>query len=192
LAEVRSFEAESQGEAAQLAWTTTGSMGEGTFLVQHRADSTAAWSDLQTVEVAERTQVDSTDAPTYQLETDALAPGTHQFRLQWAAGSETALLSDVVEAEITLEDPYRLRAYPNPAGAQMTVESAVKERQHVRVQIYDVLGRRVTTVYDGPMVPNEVKRFTVQPGADGLSSGTYFLRMTGEQFQTTTRISVVR
>ncbi|PEN04728.1 hypothetical protein CRI93_14700 [Longimonas halophila] len=192
LANLRSFEAEPQGEAAQLAWTTTGSMGEGAFLVQHRADSTAAWSDLQTVEVAEKTQVDSTDAPTYQLETDALAPGTHQFRLQWAADGETALLSDVVEAEITLSDPYRLRAYPNPVGAQMTVESAVKERQHVRVQIYDVLGRRVTTVYDGPMAPNEVKRFTVQPGADGLSSGTYFLRMTGEQFQTTTRISVVR
>jgi len=192
LAEVSSFAAEPQGEAAHLAWTTTGSMGEGTFRVQHRADSTAAWSDLQTVEVAERTQVDSTDAPMYQLETDALAPGTHQFRLQWAAGGETALLSDVVEAEIALEDPYRLRAYPNPAGAQMTVEGAVKERQHVRVQIYDVLGRRVTTVYDGPMAPNEVKRFTVQPGADGLSSGTYFLRMTGEQFQTTTRISVVR
>lgn len=190
--QVSSFEAEPQGEAAQLAWTTTGSMGEGAFLVQHRADSTAAWSDLQTVEVAERTQVDSTDAPTYQLETDALAPGTHQFRLQWAAGGETALLADVVEAEITLEDPYRLRAYPNPAGAQMTVEGAVKERQHVRVQIYDVLGRRVTTVYDGPMAPNEVKRFTVQPGTEGLSSGTYFLRMTGEQFQTTTRISVVR
>ncbi|MFO8233232.1 MAG: S8 family serine peptidase [Longimonas sp.] len=192
IAEVSSFEAAPQGESAQLAWTTTGSMGEGTFRVQHRADSTATWSDLQTVEVAERTPVDSTDAPTYQIETDALAPGTHQFRLQWAAGGETALLSDVVEAEITLEDPYRLRAYPNPAGAQMTVESAVKERQHVRVQIYDVLGRRVTTVYDGPMAPNEVKRFTVQPGADGLSSGTYFLRMTGEQFQTTTRISVVR
>jgi len=192
LANLRSFEAEPQDEKAQLAWTTTGSMGEGAFLVQHRADSTAAWSNLQTVEVAEMTQVDSTDAPTYQLETDALAPGTHQFRLQWAAGSETALLSDVVEAEITLSDPYRLRAYPNPAGAQMTVESAVKERQHVRVQIYDVLGRRVTTVYDGPMTPNEVKRFTVQPGTEGLSSGTYFLRMTGEQFQTTTRISVVR
>ncbi|WP_245850574.1 T9SS type A sorting domain-containing protein [Longimonas halophila] len=190
--QVSSFEAEPQGEAAQLAWTTTGSMGEGDFLVQHRADSTAAWSDLQTVEVAERTRADSTDAPTYQIETDALAPGPHQFRLQWAAGGETALLSDVVEAEITLEDPYRLRAYPNPAGAQMTVEGAVKERQHVRVQIYDVLGRRVTTVYDGPMAPNEVKRFTVQPGTEGLSSGTYFLRMTGEQFQTTTRISVVR
>ncbi|WP_176521717.1 S8 family serine peptidase [Longimonas halophila] len=192
LANLRSFEAEPQGESAQLAWTTTGSMGEGAFRVQHRADSTAAWSDLQTVEVAERTQVDSTDAPTYQVATEALAPGPHQFRLQWVAGSETVLLSDVVEAEITLEDPYRLRAYPNPAGAQMTVESAVKERQHVRMQIYDVLGRRVTTVYDGPMVPNEVKHFTVQPGADGLSSGTYFLRMTGEQFQTTTRISVVR
>jgi len=192
LAEVSSFEAEPQGESAQLAWTTTGAMGEGAFRVQHRADSTAAWSDLQTVEASDMATADSTDAPAYRVDTDALAPGTHQFRLQWAEGDETALLSDVVEAEITLSDPYRLRAYPNPARAQMTVESAVKERQHVRVQIYDVLGRRVTTVYDGPMAPNEVKRFTVQPGADGLSSGTYFLRMTGEQFQTTTRISVVR
>ena len=65
-------------------------------------------------------------------------------------------------------------------------------RQPVRVQIYDVLGRRVTTVYDGPMVPHELKRLTVEPAAEGLSSGTYFLRMVGEDFQTTSQISVVR
>ena len=190
--QVSSFEAEPQGEAAQLAWTTTGSMGEGAFLVQHRADSTAAWSDLETVAAGEIAEADSTDAPAYRVDTDALAPGTHQFRLQWTTGDETALLSDVIEAEITLSEPYRLRAYPNPVRGVLTIESAVDTRQPVRVQIYDVLGRRVTTVYDGPMVPHELKRFTVEPAAEGLSSGTYFLRMVGEDFQTTSQISVVR
>ena len=192
VADLRSFEAEPQDEKAQLAWTTTGGMGEGAFLVQHRADSTAAWSDLQTVEASDMATADSTDAPAYRVDTDALAPGTHQFRLQWTTGDETALLSDVIEAEITLSEPYRLRAYPNPVRGALTVESAVDTQQHVRVQIYDVLGRRVTTVYDGPMVPNELNRFTVQPAAEGLSSGTYFLRMVGEDFQTTSQISVVR
>ena len=192
LANLRSFEAVPQDETAQLAWTTTGSMGEGAFLVQHRADSTAAWSDLQTMSASDMATADSTDAPAYRVDTDALAPGTHQFRLQWTTGDETALLSDVIEAEITLSEPYRLRAYPNPVRGALTVESAVDTQQHVRVQIYDVLGRRVTTVYDGPMAPNELNRFAVDPAAEGLSSGTYFLRMMGEDFQTTSQISVVR
>ena len=192
VAEISSFEAEPQGESAQLAWSTTGTMGEGSFLVQHRSDSTAAWNDYQTVEGSKMTQADSTSAPTYRIDTDALALGTHQFQLKWEVDGETALLSEIVEAKITLNDPYRLRAYPNPVQSQLTIEGAVDEQQHVRVQIYDVLGRRVTTVYDGPMAPNELNHFMVQPAAEGLSSGTYFLRMTGEQFQTTTQISVVR
>jgi len=48
----------------------------------------------------------------------------------------------------------------------------------------------VRTVHEGPLTPG--RAHTLRVDAGGLSSGPYFLRANGEQFQTTRRITVVR
>lgn len=72
------------------------------------------------------------------------------------------------------------------------MEVAVKERQSVTVAVYDVLGRRVTTLHDGPLPAQNARQFTLNASEAGLSSGTYFVRVRGDAFADTRRLTVVR
>jgi len=56
--------------------------------------------------------------------------------------------------------------------------------------MFDVLGRRVRTLYDGPMEANTPKRHTLRRGA--LASGLYFVRLTSETGTTTQKVTLVR
>jgi hypothetical protein len=93
---------------------------------------------------------------------------------------------------IELDGAYQLSTYPNPVRERVTVKLAVKERQDVQVRLYDVLGRRVATLHSGPLPAQELRRLRLDVSSTGLTSGTYFLRASGEDFDTTEQITVVR
>ncbi len=206
---VRSLSAQPTSEAAAtVTWAVTGSLPAAEFTVQHRADSTGAWTDLGTVEAADSVRTDTSGAPTYRFEATGLEIGAHQFRLAYgrsveagdapaqALGGEQAgpraWTSEPVEAQIEMEEAYRLSAYPNPVQQQATVELAVQERQEVSVRVYDVLGRRVATLHEGPMPAQETRRLRFDARDAGLSSGQYFVRVRGEDVAATKQLTVVR
>jgi hypothetical protein len=68
----------------------------------------------------------------------------------------------------------------------------VKEQQEVTVRVYDVLGRSVTTLRQGPMRAQQPERLSLDASEVGLSSGTYFVRVQGEDFVATERLTVVQ
>jgi hypothetical protein len=79
---------------------------------------------------------------------------------------------------------------PTPAQARVTVSFAVREEQAVTLALYDVLGRRVRTVYrDTP--PPERKQ-SVRVDVSGLAAGTYFLRLRAGTHVETHRCTVVQ
>ncbi|WP_263820680.1 S8 family peptidase [Salinibacter sp.] len=175
------------------------------FALQHRADSTAEWSTLGTVPAGDSMSTDSSQAVTYRYRTDELEIGTHQFRvglpqdtgspLRAVGNSETSNVrryTKPVTAEIAMDEAYRLSTYPNPVQQRASVELAVKERQNVSVRLYDLLGRRVATLHDGPLPAQELQRLRLDVSSTGFTSGTYFLRATGEDFATTEQITIVR
>jgi len=197
---VRKPSLQAQGErSTALQWPAA------TFVVEHRADSTAAWSTIGTVSTSDSTRSDSTAGLTYRFATDDLEIGTHQFRvglLQETGSAYHALgtgetrasrrYTEPVTATIEMEEAYRLSAYPNPVRERATVELAVKERQDVQVRLYDVLGRQIATLHDGPLPAQELRRLHLDVSSNGLTSGTYFLRATGEDFAATEQMTVVR
>lgn len=58
---------------------------------------------------------------------------------------------------------------------------AVANTQWVRVDVFDVLGRRVQALFDGMLHADRTEAFTLD-GAD-LPSGLYVVRVMGEPFQ---------
>jgi hypothetical protein len=56
--------------------------------------------------------------------------------------------------------------------------------------VYDVLGRRVAVLFDGKVDAGETEALRLD--ADGLASGVYLVRVTGETFAATRRLTVVR
>lgn len=79
--------------------------------------------------------------------------------------------------------------YPNPARDRATIEVAVKRPQSIQVRMYDVLGREVATLFRDEVPANTSKKIQV-PG-DRLTSGVYFLRVRGDTFSTTRKMTIV-
>ena len=80
-------------------------------------------------------------------------------------------------------------AYPNPFGDDTRLTLSVARAQHVSAEVLDITGRRVAMVYDGTVSPDAPTALEVE-GTD-LAAGLYLIRVTGEDFTATQRISVV-
>lgn len=83
-----------------------------------------------------------------------------------------------------------LSAWPNPAQGAAQVTLTVAEAQAVSVDVYDVTGRRVATLFNGPVSASQ--EVTLSLEAASLSAGMYVIRATGSTFTRTQRLSVVR
>jgi pimeloyl-ACP methyl ester carboxylesterase len=81
------------------------------------------------------------------------------------------------------------RSAPNPAQGPVTIEYGLPEETRVQIEVYDVLGRKVTTLVEGSRPPGR-HEVTLEGGR--LPSGTYFYRMKADGRQKTRRLTVVQ
>ncbi len=72
--------------------------------------------------------------------------------------------------------------YPNPSRTTTQLTITLDQPDHVRAELYDVLGRRVQVVNVGPLTPGTRHLFKVNLGA--LSPGLYLCRISGQTFRT--------
>ncbi|MEM1054607.1 MAG: T9SS type A sorting domain-containing protein [Bacteroidota bacterium] len=83
-----------------------------------------------------------------------------------------------------------LRAlYPNPATSLVTLEFDLAVSGPVRIAAYDLLGREVAVLADGPMAEGEA---SLALDARQMPAGTYVLRVSGEGFEATRKLTVIR
>jgi uncharacterized repeat protein (TIGR01451 family) len=102
--------------------------------------------------------------------------------------SFTSSTSVDTEDEEELPAAYVLEQnYPNPFNPVTTIAFTLPEAAHVRLAVYDVLGRQVTVLLDGL---RGTGRHTVSFDASTLPSGTYFYRLEAPS-QTLTRTLVL-
>lgn len=184
-----SLEAKRQGRRVVLEWTTTQETNNAGFEVQHRPPNTNAtnWKTLRFVDGAGTTS----DATTYDFTTERLDVGDHEFRLQQVDQDGNTALSKNVGVEVTLEKAYELSPVaPNPLRQQGTFSIIVQEAQTVTVEMYNVLGQRIATLYDRQLSANREKEIRVS--VQNQSSGVYFLRVKGETFRDTRKMTVVQ
>ncbi len=79
--------------------------------------------------------------------------------------------------------------YPNPFNAATTVSFAMDAETEIDLAVYDVLGRRVATLYNGPVDAGEHK---VTWNADDLSSGVYFYRLAADGNDAVGRMTLLK
>ncbi|MEL7363060.1 MAG: fasciclin domain-containing protein, partial [Bacteroidota bacterium] len=86
--------------------------------------------------------------------------------------------------------PVRLLGnYPNPAVNQTRIGFALDAPQAVRVEVFDLTGRRIATLVDGTLDAGVQEAVF---DTSGLASGIYLYRLTSGGFTTTQRMTVVR
>jgi hypothetical protein len=185
--ELTHFDAQVDGEAAVLVWETASETNNAGFEVQHRAPEQTAFSALEFVEGAGTT--DASQRYTYRV--SSLGAGTHAFRLRQVDTDGTATLTDEVSVRLDVARVVSVRPnHPNPFRAQTHLAFTVAEDGLARMEVYNLLGQRVATLFDGPATAGRVHRVT----ADGSrwASGVYFYVLRANGQRSTGRMTVVR
>lgn len=115
------------------------------------------------------------------------------IRYEWEAGGLLVNRVTGATASVNTEDeatglPTRFAlhaAYPNPFNERTTVPYDLPEATGVRLEVYDILGRRVATIVD---TWRPAGFHTMEWHATGFGSGTYFARLTAGRRQFTTTL----
>ena len=187
--EMAGFDAVQNGKSVELTWQTASETNNAGFTVQHETES--GWQSLGFIE-SKASGGTTTESTSYRYTMEEnLDPGTHRFRLQQKDLDGSTSLSDVVTVDVGMDEAVRLSApAPNPARGSATLEFGVKEATEVTVSVYNVLGQRVETLYQGTPQAEQLRDVTLD--ASSLSSGVYFVRMKADGQTTTQRLTVVR
>ena len=90
----------------------------------------------------------------------------------------------------TLPDAFELLScFPNPARGFTTVNYALGKAMSIRLELYDISGKRIQTLYEGMRESGiHSARFDSGP----LSSGTYYIRLISGSSSVTLSTVVVR
>jgi len=186
--ELSSFAAAQDGGDVVLSWSTTSETNNAGFRIEHRADAETNWTDLGAFVDGAGTTV---ERQTYQYRVDDLAPNTYHFRLQQVDVDGTPTAGPTTTVEVPLTAAYQVSPVrPNPVSTRGAFDVRVRETQQVRAVLFNVLGQQVGVLHDGPLaatVPH-----TIHVHGSALSSGLYFVRVQGERFQTTQRLTLAR
>ncbi len=79
--------------------------------------------------------------------------------------------------------------YPNPFNPSTTVRYALPHQAQVKISIYDVHGRLVSTLVDES---KDTGQHIVEFDGSEIASGTYVLRMTADEFSATSKMLLLK
>jgi len=82
-----------------------------------------------------------------------------------------------------------LPAYPNPFNSTTTIRYSLPYPSHVSLQVRNILGQRMTTLFDGFVQPGI---HTTNLTADDLASGLYFVRLEASGEVVTQKVMLIR
>ncbi len=139
----------------------------------------------------------------WKIRVDSLPDSDHAFYFSFLViagylGNKT-VKGLVHVAQVTAVDPAEeetfvsrfdlLPAYPNPFNPFTTVPFRIPRREHVVLEIYNIMGQRVATLLDREMSPGFYRiRFEPQQ----LGSGIYFIRMQAGAFQAVRKVVLMK
>ncbi len=165
-------------DAADVALAFLATNG-GTFTLSWDADLAGRQATLH--DAVTGATVDLATAVDYTFTSDA-TEWTERFTLTLGRGA--------VAGEAA---PTALRVgtfAPNPAVGTSRLTFTADAAQSVRATVVDALGRTVAVLFDGTVAAGAETALTVEAGR--LAPGTYVVRVAGETFAETRRLTVVR
>lgn len=178
--ELIGFDAVVDGEHVILRWQTASETNNAGFEMQHLSRTETSPGEWQVLDFIEGAGTTAT-MQNYSFRTQALTTGTHTFRLRQVDYDGAFEYSPEVEVYVGMQDLYRVeKPYPNPFHGAAQLRFSVARTQSVQVMVYDLLGRRVDTLFDGIASSGQVHHVAVD-GAR-LSSGLYMVQVRGTDF----------
>jgi hypothetical protein len=85
--------------------------------------------------------------------------------------------------------PFLSQNYPNPFNPTTAISYQLLAIGFVRLEVYDVLGRPITTLVNEHQPPGQ---YTLRWDASGMPSGVYLYKLTAGDFVATRRMTLLR
>lgn len=89
----------------------------------------------------------------------------------------------------SLPETMAISAYPNPFNATVSIRIDLPARQKVNLSVYNLVGRKVGTIYSGPL---EAGYTQMTWDAEEVSSGIYWFRLKGETAQKVSKVVILK
>lgn len=178
--QLASFTGRMIAAGALLQWTTVSEVNNFGFYVQRRAGNEQVFADLPDGFVPGH---GTTSQPRhYQFIDQSVTSGTWHYRLRQVDldgtvhYSEPVQVTGVTSAGNDVPGVFMLQQnYPNPFNPETTVKFSVAVSGKTRLDVFNVLGQKVMTVFDGGAEAGRL--YEVRINASTLASGIYLYRL---------------
>jgi hypothetical protein len=168
-----SFTAELNDNVVTLDWVT---LSENSNLGWDIEESKKNTNNFIVIEFVEGAGTSNT-TNTYLFNTSLNKYGKYYYRLKQKSEDGSFSYSDNVLVDYKRTRNAAISSYPNPFNPQTTVAVYIDKAQLVKIDVYNMLGQLVTTLFDGIAEEDEMK-FTLN--GQRLSSGAYVVVMQTE------------
>ena len=115
------------------------------------------------------------------------------IQMQLIVGSETFAQTTSGFDGTTPTDFHLAQSYPNPFRATTTIQYGLPKAEHVKLEVFDVVGRRVAVLVDDEQEQGYHQAiWSASSGGLELASGVYVYRLQAGSFVATKRMIVVK
>ena len=184
------FEADVQDERVVLRWRTESEIDNQGFILYRRTEADTTWEVIADfIRHKElRGQGTTNQATEYQFVDESVEAGTtYWYRL--ADVDYAGNINTLQEVQVHVTGPQipeeftLLPAYPNPFNPVVNVRFGLPEARHVRVEVFDITGRRIYTLVDEKRKAgwHTVQWQGVNQSGHAVGSGAYFIRIQAEE-----------
>jgi hypothetical protein len=185
--ELTSFNYQINAQKLILKWVTANESNNAGFDIEHRINATEEFERIGFI----KGKGTSTASSNYEFSLDELQPGLHTFRLKQKDFDGTVTYSDPLKVLIEGKDVFAFSdVYPNPFNPNTNFYISAPLTQKVEVEVFDLLGRKITQLFDGQLISNEIVKIGFD--ATDLPAGVYFIRATGESFVATQKATLIK
>ncbi len=169
-------------------------MGSQVFLAKLDANADTVWSTSQGGDGADRALfVD--EASNHQIIVLGHWYGSTSAAEFYALKFEESILGVRDDLVSLVPDGYTLaQNYPNPFNPRTMIEFSLSRTSDVELDIYNVLGQRITTLLDGPMTPGDYQMPWDGQDSFGraVASGLYFYRLRAGDFAASRKMILLK
>jgi len=122
---------------------------------------------------------------------DVLPKTTYEYKLEAVVSNRNEMLgtTSLNSGKGKPESFDIVRVYPTPADDRISIDIVISEQSNIDISIYDIMGRKVSTITSSQYSPGE---YTLTSDITGLSDGVYIVRMTSEGFTASKRFVITR
>ncbi len=182
------FSARANKNNVMLMWKTESEQNNSGFDVERRTNqANEPWKKIAFVQGSGNTN----EPKSYSYEDKKLQTGLYQYRLKQIDYNGNyeyfTLESDVI---VSKPEVFSIgQNYPNPSNPKSKIEFAIPEGGLVKISVYNMLGQLVAELINEEKEPGI---YTVEFDGSGLSSGTYFYRITAGGFTAVKKMILVK